>query len=869
MNLQKNYEPRGQLPDTENDWPSTQPPHSHKASTPSPDPLLRKSKLWGSIANNYPRSRTATTTSLPSDVYLNYTVSADKPAARDIQRIRSSGSVTPRPERVENLAKALFARGSRLLKRQNSKLDSVSLRTLEWLEGSGTNMGKHKSHSPGLHPDYKRESMYSMGNGNKEFEQRIFKANVCNPDMSTRRHISQPYNFQHLTHTHAKQFPALHKTSHTELVSEFSAIRASQIPRRHLQGIRAESLQHRTPSEASSESSSPTHNHPTSPSQLSLRMPEGEPFHGSQHNLGSLPYPRLVENFSQPNPKSYKPRPSPITPPPRMSSKKSRSELSPGLDDALNSPPLYIHPSSVGSAASDIPPLVSPAYVSVDWEDDLFDYSTTPHAVSTPDMTAFALKPLPFGNLEKELPRLPEEIEAPDEKSPRLSSIALRLRPNLHPAKSFPSTKSSSRRWSRTSSRVSPDGLVSPVFDGPPLAEAVIPSIDQPFDDIPFGPRLSRQISSDSANYDESWEDDIDYCYEHAAEADCDFDWDRISSGDEKTAIPPNDADLEVDPPPPSSPDRFESNSRTASTNPSDIEPRTDRPLPFYLPPLRLSITESPLSSRDSSKSSTLSINGPVTPSRSILSPQLNLPFRTAKDSSLSSVLIPRDIESQFIPEELYQRLLASDHISEQVYPFHHINFDTVSSKDNSPRSSHSQMSKYASQESFVLAHSTSVCHHRDNESVGSVPELVHSRWNSQSSDLAINRPERIAASSIVAISAPCNQPDKPLPLRPIPDESETVCQSVVSHGIMCDQSPIGPEDQTLVALHPRVSPTFHRDRGLSDAAVRFLGDLPKSAPAITTAPRRVKSTNSIAIQPVKPPSSVRAPSIVFLSTPF
>lgn len=693
---------------------------------------------------------------------------------------------------------------------------------------------------------------------------------MLNPDTDIRRHISEPYNFQHLTHTNATQFQAIHKTSHSELKSEFSAIRASQIPRRHLQGIKAESLQSRTPSEASSGSSSPVHDRHASTSQLSPRTPEGEPLDGSHITLGSLPYPRSVENFSQPSPKSYKPRPSPITPPPRMSSKKKGPELLPAHDGSLNSPSLHSHPASIGSAASDTSPLtrVTTAYGG-DWEDDFFDYSTTPHAVSTPDMTAFTLKPLLFGNLEKELPGLPEEYEVSfDENNPRPSSSAFQPRLNLHPAKSFPSTKTSSRRWSRTSSRVSPDGLISPLLDGPPLAEAVIPSIDQPFDDIPFGPRLSRQISSDLDKYDECWEDDIDYCYEHNAEADCDFDWDRISSEDEKTAVPPNDADLEVDRSP-SSPDHPKADGKIASPNSCDSELGADRPLPFYLPPLQLSSTESSLSSRDSSKSSALSINGPLTPSRSILSPQLNLPFRTAKDTRLSPVFISRDFESQFIQEEVYQRLLAGDHASEQVYPFHHINFDTTSSKDDSPRSSHSQMSKCASQESFVLAQPTSGCHHRDNESVGSVPELVHSRWNSQSSDLAINRSEGVVASSLAATPVLRNHPDKPLPLRPILDESqpqEAVRKSVVPPGILCNRTPIGPDDQSLVAPRSRVSQKIKRDRVFSDAAVRFLGDFPA---AIATSPRRVRSTNSISVQPAQPASRTGTPSTVYLSVPF
>lgn len=693
---------------------------------------------------------------------------------------------------------------------------------------------------------------------------KISKANEsCAPDMDIRRLISEPYNFQHLTHTHANQFQTLQNNSHSELATEFSAIRASQTPRRHLQGIKAKNLQRRNPSEASSESSSPILSRHVSISQSSPRTPEREQFNGSQVSAGSLQCPRSVENFSQPSPKTYKPRPSPITPPPRMSSKKPGSEILPVRDIYHDSPSLHGYPASVETANSDPFPLtrVSTTYASVDWEDDLFDYSTAPHAVSTPDMTAFTLKPLPFGNMDKDLPNLPEEVEPspPGEKSPRPSLSPSRPRLSLHPAKSFPSTKTSSRRWSRTSSRVSPDGLVSPLLDGPPLAEAVLPSIDQPFDDIPFGPRLSRPISSHFARLDESWEDDIDYCYEHAAEADCDFDWDRISSEDEKTAVPSNDADPEVD----RSPFALEHSKEDCSTNSCASDPKSDRPVPYYLPPLQLSSTESSFSSRESSKSSTLSTNGPVTPSRSLLLPQPNLPFRTAKDMT-NSVFIPRDFESQFTQDELYQKFLAGDHAPEQVYPFHHINFDTIPSNDNSPRSSHSPISKYASKESFEQAQSSLVCHHRDNESVGSVPELVHSRLNSQSSNLAINRLDRLANVSI--------QPDKPLPPRPTLGDSNTQDATgslMVLQGIIYNQRATGPENTTLVTPSSSDLPKIPRDRVLSDAALRVLDEFPNPAGSASIVPRRIRSSNSVSVKPSQALSITQVSSSVNLPIPF
>jgi len=57
--------------------------------------------------------------------------------------------------------------------------------------------------------------------------------------------------------------------------------------------------------------------------------------------------------------------------------------------------------------------------------------------------------------------------------------------------------------------------------------------------------RFSRDTQESSGTLT-SWEDDIDFCYKLAAEADCDFDWSNISrldidsSGEEETPLPPS-----------------------------------------------------------------------------------------------------------------------------------------------------------------------------------------------------------------------------------------------------------------------------------------------------------------------------------------
>lgn len=672
-------------------------------------------------------------------------------------------------------------------------------------------------------------------------------------ELSLRRHISQPYNFQHLTHTHANQFQTLQKTSHSELVSEFSAIRASQIPCRDLQGIKAESLQPRHLShEESSGSTSPAHSIHPSTSPITPKKSEHQRFNSTQAGLCS------ADHFSQPSPRSYKTRPSPIKPPPRIPSKYSGSLLSPSYYEPLCSPSVNSQHgrgcSSAGLASSSTR-FPSPRTLA-GWAEELSDYSTIPHAVSTPDETAFMLTPVPSGKIEKELPGLPEEPATPtwgksSATSSTLAVLATAPKSGLRHVKSFPSIKSSSRRWSRTSPRVSPDGLISPLFDGPPLAEAVIPSIEQPLDDIPFQPRLSRQASSGLARFEQCWEADIDYCYEHAAEADCDFDWDRLSRKDEKTDVPV--AKKVLKPQLSQSSLEFHREECVKSGNGSSNNKPDSRLSPidspsFYLPQLRHS-TQSNISSRDSSKSSTRSINSPITPSQSLISPLSNsCPLTSAKDSNLGTpILIPRDFEPQMTHEELYQKLLSGDHLSEHVYPFHSSQFDVLSTKDNSPRSSHSKMSEKSSQERFKLVRSRSVFHQRNNESVGSLPELVSSK-NGQT-------------CAISAFSSPSISFDKPLPLRPRLGETRAQLiarQMTLQKSMALNPSPVVYEDPKFVTCPPKVSPVYRR-RKPADVTLRINANL-YQLPEQMASPGRFGPAEPLNRDQFAPPAFVSVP---------
>lgn len=88
-----------------------------------------------------PTSPTATT---PPIIHLSPSVSHDRPASWKSQGARSSASsMTPSLDRADSIAKKLRFRGSKLFKRQHSKTNPPSLRTLYWVTDS--QLGLHKS----------------------------------------------------------------------------------------------------------------------------------------------------------------------------------------------------------------------------------------------------------------------------------------------------------------------------------------------------------------------------------------------------------------------------------------------------------------------------------------------------------------------------------------------------------------------------------------------------------------------------------------------------------------------------------------------------------------------------------------------------
>lgn len=159
MTFQQKDKPSRQLSHAERLQQFQRPQYFQKGSTSSLDPLLANCNTGTSTPRNRPGSRATTVASFRTNAYASSTVSVStrKSTVRKLQYSGfSSDSIATGPERLENLAKTLIARGSKLLKRQNSTADSASIRTVEWLGGSEGKMGKHKSQSS-LLPGYGHE----------------------------------------------------------------------------------------------------------------------------------------------------------------------------------------------------------------------------------------------------------------------------------------------------------------------------------------------------------------------------------------------------------------------------------------------------------------------------------------------------------------------------------------------------------------------------------------------------------------------------------------------------------------------------------------------------------------------------------------
>ena len=646
----------------------------------------------------------------------------------------------------------------------------------------------------------------------------------------------------------------MEEASPNDFVSEFSAMRASQAPRRELQGIKAHNIIPRdeiflteSDSDASSFRSSTAENSPPSSSYgFYDQLPEGL---CNSPSPRSLHHARSIDNFSQI---------SPILP--RTPAFSPTQTTSP----RLFAPEFFVDHCSPPATTEEFPTmqnsgfetLQNSEYVESTWGNPACNMYA-PHAVTTPDDEAHTLRPPPFQMVRTELTRVLEE----DEFSEGRRSIATvsTLRPStpnstLRPSRSFPNLRQlplpkTSHGYSQS---VSIDTRIT----------MVRPSsiFEQVSGDIPERPRSTELVAPKEE--DATWEDAVDWCYDNEAEADCDFDWHRGPQTDQ--------ASFAIDQP-----------SAINGVGEASIGPLKTTLLPCPVrAPYRSSSIYSMLSpTRLPQRASSIYSAVPQTPARfpqrasSIYSPTLVVPSQSfvpdldpssavsgsSSFDSVSEAVTPPDgslvdlrqqvltatckptcrdwteqtpspptddPEAVMVYEDLYHVIYARKSQPEPAFDFGQIDSSTVSSV--SPRSSRSAISKKSSQESVWSRPN------RRSSSSGSILEPLQSKAVDTSDEQLTDRLHALEATVTCADAgqvAAYRRRSRSL--------AREAARNSVRSKVMSQDSFTSDSEEPL----PYSSPS--RDRSASDASLRTF-DLQSHARPYTNRTRSGSSAASI-----------------------
>jgi hypothetical protein len=552
--------------------------------------------------------------------------------------------------------------------------------------------------------------------------------------------ISSPFDFQHLTHTDRHRFAALQEASENELVVEFSAVRASQAPRRDLTGIKAKdihannlSTERLTTPESRSASTLGFRSPPTSPNLHEQQQSGTSP---EEPSRPALRLSRSVESFSRPGVNSRNHRHTQSTnPPPRMSSRLplDPNQVSPEEPSDVQGRPLAPRTrNNRQSGVWDALPPLSPQSSGGQLPTMTEESDCVGHALTTPDNSACHPMTPPFSPALEDVAEEPERFV-----DPRPAPLPPLRSPNSPQSPSFdyfsfsnprsPIAKSHQRKGSHTSPKTTsqrnsitrPISQMSDTLASPALIRR---------SSVRRAPAIRRK-SNTWRVLEESWEDDIDYIYDNALEADCDYDWDRASmdgSLEDRDRTPEQQDHKRI-----SMALSHDAHISSSILNEepalhTNFSPGTLRP--SLLVPSVTSVPE--LESRSAISASTADTNV-QTPS-DLCIPSRQYPLIEADGLALTpSLLVPQDFKEQVSNEDMYADLLMDYEESDSQFPF----LDATQSFSSSTRSSHLRSSKRSSNDSSLMSSGqasgswTSGTRRSASSagSHGSLPELVHS----------------------------------------------------------------------------------------------------------------------------------------------
>ena len=419
---------------------------------------------------------------------------------------------------------------------------------------------------------------------------------------------------------------------------------------------------------------------------------------------------KSIDSFKRLSSKSFSSPKPPISPPPRRSSKNSpgltQTVVTPARKHTQESPTVPDFGSAIAQSSSSSSRFSSPNSGA---EETIFvGSSEIAQAVTTPDDSALMLVSRQVASPAAGLEDVPEEEE---------SSIWMANPANcsmsgaVRHARSFPSSRLFSQPCATETSM--------PNVDGSATSDPILPLPQHQVEDIPQHPlRMSKRVSMAPGGMEDCWEDDIDYCYEHALEAYGDEAWDDVSRDSPFAGTVP------------ASPfagwDTAENVTPRGNSN-------TGSPY-FDIPELQTEATSSAMSS-------SITMPGIVTPSEALPSPHVLSVPRDASGSIMfplsPSMIIPKEYLSHGTEEDALQETLGEQEIKQ---PFYSTEVEGDAQSSYSQRCSSSSASKYTSSDGFSIGnrHSTSTgtgSRHRNSSSVGSIPELVPSRNSKQATE--------------------------------------------------------------------------------------------------------------------------------------
>ena len=429
---------------------------------------------------------------------------------------RSTSSSMPsreRPESVQIFGKTIFSRRGKL--RRESSSQSVSATTSPYLAEFQSEASLQPS------PANPRDAAASGFFGRR----RALTRDGSDDAISAKKfQISEPYNFQHVTHTPKDNPPSVRRSSRAAVAAEFSQMQSPPLPTAGgaLHGLRASDLHYadHTPESFHTYQGEPMAEEPEIYAQPSLtrrRSVRGRAFSPPRRLVRNLSEDQLVMSPPPRPPRSPLDPPAmphPPIPPPRLSSRASIA-----YDSAEPIPrPLtsgsYRQPRNL-SIDEDFPSPPSTAYSPRGGELDSIAESRFSRMISPADDANWPL--ISPTNLSPErgqtLANVPEEDENSFQARRSRASVASNSS-SLRGSQSVPMLRHLSLRQEKAHRRQSSGG------------SETLGSL--------FAAGMALKASMEESNAAdalarESWEDDIDYCYDHAAEADCEYAWERPS----------------------------------------------------------------------------------------------------------------------------------------------------------------------------------------------------------------------------------------------------------------------------------------------------------------------------------------------------